>query len=115
VAVAGSSPAGPRRGSSPTDPLTESRRAAAHLAQALAVTGGTAVVVDCESGPVRLALAARLAADLGGECLRIEDLAADSLAGVVRDHRSPDHRSPGHRSPDHRPLTDRTPTHRSAA
>jgi magnesium chelatase subunit D len=45
------------------------------------------VVVDCESGPVRLGLAVRLAERLGAESVRLEDLAADGLAGVVRDRR----------------------------
>ncbi|MGH3074676.1 MAG: magnesium chelatase, partial [Gaiellales bacterium] len=45
------------------------------------------VVVDCESGPVRLGLATRLAERLGAEAVRLEDLAADGLAGVVRDRR----------------------------
>jgi magnesium chelatase subunit D len=42
------------------------------------------VVVDCESGPVRLAMAATLAASLGGVCLRLDELAAGSLADSVR-------------------------------
>jgi magnesium chelatase subunit D len=45
------------------------------------------VVVDCESGPVRLGLATRLAVRLGAEAVRLEDLAVDGLAGVVRDRR----------------------------
>lgn len=45
------------------------------------------VVVDCESGPVRLGLAARLAERLGAELVRLEDLPADGLVGVVRDRR----------------------------
>jgi magnesium chelatase subunit D len=45
------------------------------------------VVIDCESGPVRLGLAGRLAERLGAEAVRLEDLAADGLAGVVRDRR----------------------------
>jgi magnesium chelatase subunit D len=45
------------------------------------------VVVDCESGPVRLGLATRLAVRLGAEAVRLEDLAADGLADVVRDRR----------------------------
>jgi magnesium chelatase subunit D len=53
-------------------------------ARLLAGTGATCVVVDCETGPVRLGLAARLAAHLGGVALRLEDLAAESLAGLVR-------------------------------
>jgi magnesium chelatase subunit D len=47
----------------------------------------TSVVVDCESGPVRLGLATRLAVRLGAEAVRLEDLAADGLAEVVRDRR----------------------------
>ena len=95
-------PAGPARSTSAADPLAESRRAAAHLAHALALTGGTAVVVDCESGPVRLGLAARLADDLGGECLRLDELAADSLAGAVRAHRPRDDSPHAHRPHTHR-------------
>jgi magnesium chelatase subunit D len=47
----------------------------------------TSVVVDCESGPVRLGLAGKLAVHLGAEALRLEELAADRIAGVVRDRR----------------------------
>jgi magnesium chelatase subunit D len=50
----------------------------------LAKTNVASVVVDCESGPVRLGLAGRLAAELGGPCLRLEELSADNVAGVVR-------------------------------
>jgi magnesium chelatase subunit D len=46
------------------------------------------VVVDCESGPVRLGLTAHLAERLGAEAVRLEDLAAGGLAGVVRDRRA---------------------------
>ncbi|WP_019630242.1 putative cobaltochelatase [Actinomadura atramentaria] len=60
--------------------------AAAALAGVLA--DGAAVVVDCESGPVRLGLAAALGARLGAETVRLDDLAAGSLAGVVRDRRA---------------------------
>ena len=42
------------------------------------------VVVDCESGPVRLGLAAGLAQSLGGAMLRLEHLAAAPLADSVR-------------------------------
>jgi len=69
------------------DPLADTRRAAAHLHQAVAALGGTAVVVDCESGPVRLGLAARLAADLGGDHLPLTDLAADALTAAVHGNR----------------------------
>jgi len=45
------------------------------------------VVVDCESGPIRLGLAATLSDALGAVCLRPEELSADGLLGVVRAHR----------------------------
>jgi magnesium chelatase subunit D len=50
--------------------------------------GVGSIVVDCESGPVRLGLADRLAVALGGGCLRLAELSADSVAGVVRAVRS---------------------------
>lgn len=42
------------------------------------------VVVDCESGPVRLGLAGRLGRSLGADVVRLEELEAGSLAGVAR-------------------------------
>jgi magnesium chelatase subunit D len=42
------------------------------------------IVVDCESGPVRLGLPDRLALAMGGGCVRLEELSADAVAGVVR-------------------------------
>ena len=61
----------------------------AHAAAALLASTGTAgVVVDCESGPVRLGLAATLGAHLGARTLRLEELAADSLAATVRSARA---------------------------
>jgi magnesium chelatase subunit D len=62
------------------DHLGEARRAAGLLAS----TGVAGVVVDCESGPVRLGLAASLGTALGAETLRLDELGADSLAGTVR-------------------------------
>ncbi|HWN27732.1 MAG TPA: putative cobaltochelatase [Actinomycetospora sp.] len=60
----------------------------AHAAAALLAAAGTAgVVVDCESGPVRLGLAGTLGAHLGAPTLRLEELAADSLAATVRSAR----------------------------
>ncbi|GAA1662499.1 putative cobaltochelatase [Fodinicola feengrottensis] len=50
----------------------------------LAAEGTAAVVVDCESGPVRLGLAGKLAMALGGPAVRLEELAADTLAASVR-------------------------------
>jgi len=54
--------------------------AAGHLAR----SGAACVVVDCESGPVRLGLAAELAQQLGGVALRLEELSVDSLVDVAR-------------------------------
>ena len=51
----------------------------------LAAHGTASVVVDCESGPVRLGLAGALAGHLGATALRVEELAADSLVGAVRE------------------------------
>ena len=62
------------------DPVQDSLKAAALLAQ----DGVAAVVVDCEHGPVRLGLADQLATALGGVCLRLEQLSAEQMAGVVR-------------------------------
>ncbi|MFJ1544398.1 putative cobaltochelatase [Streptomyces sp. NPDC088246] len=49
------------------------------------VEGIASVVVDCESGPVRLGLADALARDLGGAAVTLDDLRADSIAGLVKD------------------------------
>ena len=57
----------------------------------LAYDGVASVIVDAESGPVRLGLAAGLAAGLGGLCLRLDDLGsgaadgAQALATTIRD------------------------------
>ncbi len=57
-------------------------------AAALLRKGGVAaIVVDCESGPVRLGLAAILADALGAPCLRPDQLSAAGLAGMVRSYR----------------------------
>ncbi|UUY47230.1 putative cobaltochelatase [Streptomyces yangpuensis] len=57
-------------------------------ARLLAAEGVASVVVDCESGPVRLGLAGALAADLGGPAVTLDGLRADSLAGLVKDVRT---------------------------
>ncbi len=59
--------------------VEESHRAAGLLA------GVAGVVVDCESGHVRLGLAASLAARMGAETVRLDDLT--DLAGMVRERR----------------------------
>jgi magnesium chelatase subunit D len=66
------------------DPVRDSLRAAGLLADA----GVFTVVVDCESGPVRLGLAARLAVAAGGPSIAVHDLSAQRVAGVVRAARS---------------------------
>jgi len=53
--------------------------AAAHLRAA----GAACVVVDCESGPMRLGLAGELGVSLGGLALRLEELSAGALTAVV--------------------------------
>lgn len=62
------------------DPLGRSRSAA----RLLAAEGAAAVVVDCETGYVRLGLAAELATGLRAPVLRLEQLGADTLARAVR-------------------------------
>ncbi|RDG36050.1 putative cobaltochelatase [Streptomyces corynorhini] len=63
------------------DPVALAARAARlHAAQ-----GTASVVVDCESGPVRLGLAGALARDLDGTAITLDELRADRLAGLVRD------------------------------
>jgi magnesium chelatase subunit D len=77
-----------------TDGRATGTRGGDHLAQAhaaaglLAAEGTASVVVDCESGPVRLGLAATLGTALGAETLRLEELAADALAATVRSARA---------------------------
>ncbi|MFG2311622.1 putative cobaltochelatase [Streptomyces sp. NPDC048566] len=58
---------------------------AGRAAGLFAADGVASVVVDCESGPVRLGLAGRLAGELGGTAVTLDALRADSLAGLVRD------------------------------
>nr|WP_291343747.1 VWA domain-containing protein [Corynebacterium sp.] len=61
------------------------RETAALAADAIRRRGvAGSIVVDCESGRVRLGLAKELASQLGAPCLRIEDLKADAVAGVVK-------------------------------
>ncbi len=60
-------------------------RAAHQAAGLLAAAGVTSVVVDCESGTIRLGLAAGLARALDGALLRLDELAAGPLADSVRE------------------------------
>ncbi len=63
------------RANSGADPHRAAERVAQHA---------TCVVVDAESGPVRLGMAAELARSLGAECLRLDELRADALVSTVR-------------------------------
>lgn len=58
---------------------------AARAARLHEAEGIASVVVDCEAGPVRLGLAADLAAELGGTAVTLDELRADSIAGLVKD------------------------------
>ncbi|WP_252437938.1 putative cobaltochelatase [Pseudonocardia humida] len=61
------------------DPVHDACRAAALLA----ADGVATIVVDCESGPVRLGLAARVAAAAGAELVGVGALSADRVVDVV--------------------------------
>lgn len=61
---------------------------AARAGRLHAAEGTASVVVDCESGIVRLGLAAQLARDLGGTAVTLDELRADSIAGLVKDVRA---------------------------
>ena len=68
------------RATSGRDPVGQAYSAAGLLA----AEGAAAVVVDCENSWLRLGLAAELAAHLGAPVVRLEQLRADGLTGVVR-------------------------------
>ncbi|WP_407564144.1 putative cobaltochelatase [Streptomyces sp. 184] len=85
---------------------------AARAARLLAAEGVASVVVDCESGPVRLGLAGELARELRGTAVSLGELRAEAVGGLVRDVRE-DRRA---RAVRERPGTGRGPTSsRSAA
>ncbi|MET8474855.1 putative cobaltochelatase [Streptomyces sp. NPDC006422] len=58
---------------------------AARAAGLHAAEGTASVVVDCETGMVRLGLAGQLAGQLGGTAVALDELRADSIAGLVKD------------------------------
>lgn len=62
------------------DAVARARQAAGMLAD----TKAASIVVDCEAGMVRLGLAAELARDLRGGYVRLAELSAQQVAGVVR-------------------------------
>ncbi|QCX75771.1 Magnesium-chelatase 38 kDa subunit [Streptomyces sp. YIM 121038] len=61
---------------------------AGRAARLFAAEGVASVVVDCEAGPVRLGLAGQLAGELGGTAVTLDELRADSIAGLVRNVRA---------------------------
>ncbi|WP_409056960.1 putative cobaltochelatase [Streptomyces sp. SYP-A7185] len=63
------------------EPVARAGRAARLFAAAQIAS----VVVDCESGPVRLGLAGQLAGELGGTAVTLDELRAESIAGLVKD------------------------------
>ncbi|MFC8129300.1 putative cobaltochelatase [Streptomyces sp. NPDC057302] len=58
---------------------------AGRAARLFEAAGIASVVVDCESGHVRLGLAGQLAGELGGTVVTLDELRADSIAGLVKD------------------------------
>ncbi|MFH8564221.1 putative cobaltochelatase [Streptomyces sp. NPDC017988] len=58
---------------------------AGRAARLFAADKVASVVVDCESGYVRLGLAGQLAGELGGTAVTLDELRADSIAGLVKD------------------------------
>ena len=64
--------------------LAEAGRAAGLLA----AQGLAGVVLDCESGPVRLGLARRLAGQLGASAVTLDELRAEGVTALVHAHRS---------------------------
>ena len=64
------------------DAVNRSRQAAGWIAE----QGISTVVVDCEQGPMRLGLAAQLAAVMGATHLPIAEVSAQALAGVAAWH-----------------------------
>ncbi|MER7751841.1 putative cobaltochelatase [Kitasatospora sp. NPDC097643] len=65
------------------DALVRSQRAAGLFA----AQGTASVVLDCESGPVRLGLARTLAGLLGGTAVSLDELRAEGVASLVRENR----------------------------
>ena len=71
------------RATSGVEPVARAQRAA----RLIAGEGTASVVVDCESGPVRLGLASALARDLQGPAVTLDELRADTVSALVKDVR----------------------------
>ena len=89
--VTPSSPVSPTVTSSPASRTADPVAVAHQAAGLLAATRVTSVVVDCESGAIRLGLAAGLARALDGTLLQLDELAAGPLADSVRAFTIPPH------------------------
>jgi magnesium chelatase subunit D len=72
------------RATVPLHPGGDALRDALRAAGLLATEGVASIVVDCESGPVRLGLAGRLALAAGGPSVTVPELSAQQVTGVVR-------------------------------
>lgn len=68
------------RATSGSDALARAHVVANHLSEA----GIASLVVDCESGPMRLGLAGQLAQILGAEHVPVDDVSADALVRVAK-------------------------------
>ncbi|GAA2462003.1 putative cobaltochelatase [Streptomyces macrosporus] len=79
-AARSASAGGGGRATGGTGPVVRARQAA----RLLAADGIASVVVDCESGPVRLGLAGALARELGGPAVTLDELRADAVTSLVR-------------------------------
>ncbi|MDQ2628126.1 MAG: VWA domain-containing protein, partial [Actinomycetota bacterium] len=69
------------RATAGADPVGRSQQAAQQLAE----HGFSAVVVDCESGRMRLGLARTLAEQLRADYVPLPQVSAEALSGIVRD------------------------------
>jgi magnesium chelatase subunit D len=94
--TAPTSPATPTVTSGSPSRIADPVAAAHQAAGLLAATRVTSVVVDCESGAIRLGLAAGLARALDGTLLRLDELAAGPLADSVRALTFPPQPGPHH-------------------
>lgn len=88
-----------------TDAVARSLAAADYVAS----LGVTAVVIDGETGPLRLGLAVGLAERLGAEHLPVSAVSADVLAATIRE------RAPGERTSWERTPSERIPRAKGAA
>ncbi|MCP9208217.1 putative cobaltochelatase [Streptomyces cucumeris] len=77
-----------REGTARRDATNAPVARAGQAARLLAGDGIASVVVDCESGPVRLGLAGALARELRGTPVTLDELRADRVTALVRDVRN---------------------------